>query len=93
MDNTIIQPPPFMKGQEIGTENQEAENKDHVLDTLGLDSETQKHIQEMLQDAETQGYLRGRNEKIEATQHFDSNPELEPHPIGIPLYNRRSIWD
>lgn len=89
MENTIIQPPPFNKIQEQDNETQEPLR----LDTMGLDEETQKHIQELILNAETKGYLRGRNENIEATQHFDNDPELEPRPTGIPLYNRRSVWD
>lgn len=89
MENTIIQPPPFNKIQEQDNETQEPLR----LEAMGLDEKTKKHIQELILNAETKGYLRGRNENIEATQHFDPDLELEPHPTGIPLYNRRSVWD
>ena len=90
---TNITPPPFNPKQDVEVENPSQKSETNDLDALGLDAQTQSKIAEMLKDAETQGYLRGRNEKIEATQHFDQNPELEPHPVGIPLYNRHSIWD
>lgn len=50
---------------------------------------------EDLRNAEAQGYLRGRNEKIEATQHFDTTPpdETPPAPMPFPAYRRRSVWD
>ncbi len=48
---------------------------------------------EDVSNAETQGYLRGRNEKIEATQHFDTQPDEAPRPAQFPTYNRRSIWE
>ena len=90
---TNINPPPFNPKQDEEVQNLTQESKTNKLDEMGFDAETQSKIAEMLQDAETKGYLRGRNEKIEATQHFDPNPELEPQNVGIPLYNRRSVWD
>ena len=67
------------------------------LTRLGLDDEMLLRVQEMLRDAEAEGYLRGRNEKIEATQHFDvlsePEPSSSPSPTGIPEYRRTSIWD
>ena len=56
----------------------------------------QNHIQDLLADADAQGYLRGRNEQIEATSHFDDMPDDQgtlPPGQSIPVYNRRSIWD
>ncbi len=52
------------------------------------------HIQDLLAQADAEGYLRGRNEVIEATQHFDtSDDDCELPPLPIPHYNRRTIWD
>ena len=93
MENNHIEPPPFKKSQEPKTVNQEPSSETNGLDALGLEAEKKKQIEEMLQNAEMQGYLRGRNEKIEATQHFENDPELDLQPTGFPVYNRRSIWD
>lgn len=103
MENTHIEPPPFKLPEqhvaESQIENSEVQAQDVAapvpaeLAALGLDSEVSSQIGEMLRNAEAQGYLRGRNEKIEVTQHFDPDPELDPQPTGIPLYNRRSVWD
>lgn len=52
------------------------------------------HIQDLLAQADAEGYLRGRNEVIEATQHFDtSDDDCELFPLSIPRYCRSSIWD
>ena len=48
-----------------------------------------------VQNADAAGYLRGRNEKIEAVlqPEPDQEPE-EPEPMpSFPRYCRRSIWD
>lgn len=48
-----------------------------------------------VQDADTTGYLRGRNEKIEAVMHpqpQDRDAETMSAPV-FPRYCRRSIWD
>ena len=48
-----------------------------------------------VQNADAAGYLRGRNEKIEAVlqPEPDHEPE-EPQPLpSFPRYCRRSIWD
>lgn len=46
---------------------------------------------EDLKNAETQGYLRGRNEVIAAA----STPpdDKSPRPLNFPIYNKRSFWD
>ena len=50
--------------------------------------------QELIAQAETQGYIRGRNEQIEATQHFDDTaPGCDISPSSMPHYGRCSIWD
>lgn len=52
------------------------------------------HIQDLLAQADAEGYLRGRNEVIEATQHFDAPDDSElTLAVPIPRYNRSSIWD
>lgn len=52
------------------------------------------HIQELIAQAETQGYIRGRNEQIDATQHFDDTaPGCGISPSSMPHYGRCSIWD
>ena len=46
-----------------------------------------------VQNADAAGYLRGRNEKIEAVLHpqpQDEEPQAQP---VFPRYCRRSIWD
>ncbi len=44
-------------------------------------------------NADAAGYLRGRNEKIEAVIHPEPDDEpAQPHPV-FPRYCRRSIWD
>ena len=47
-----------------------------------------------VQNADAAGYLRGRNEKIEAVLHPqpDSPDESESIPV-FPRYCRRSVWD
>jgi len=47
-----------------------------------------------VQNADAAGYLRGRNEKIEAVLHPEpqGNDEGQTTPV-FPRYQRRSIWD
>jgi hypothetical protein len=48
-----------------------------------------------VQNADATGYLRGRNEKIEAVMHPQPQDEDDEHnatPV-FPRYCRRSIWD
>lgn len=59
----------------------------------GLDAATAQRIADLLADAEARGYLRGRNEKIEATQHFTPAADAEANPERMPVYAHRSIWD
>ena len=63
------------------------------LAALGLDDEVAQRVQDMIDNAEAQGYLRGRNEKIESTQHFDVPPEAELRPAPGLVVNHRSVWD
>lgn len=52
------------------------------------------HIQDLLAQAEAEGYLRGRNEVIESTQHFDNpDDDCQLAQAPIPHYNRCTIWD
>ena len=47
-----------------------------------------------VQNADAAGYLRGRNEKIEAVMHPQSEDEDEPQSTPVfPRYCRRSIWE
>ena len=49
-----------------------------------------------VQTADAAGYLRGRNEKIEAVLHPQPEEEENNDPgmsINFPRYCRRSIWD
>ena len=60
-----------------------------LLSTLaqGVTHDTDVH------NADATGYLRGRNEKIEAVLHPQPEEEQEtPEPV-FPHYSRRSIWD
>ena len=46
-----------------------------------------------VQNADAAGYLRGRNEKIEAVLHPQPDDD-DPQPTPVfPRYCRRSIWD
>ena len=49
---------------------------------------------EDVENADATGYLRGRNEKIEAVLHPqpDAGDESQTTPV-FPRYNRRSVWD
>ena len=46
---------------------------------------------EDLKNAETQGYLRGRNEVIAAAS--SSPDDKSPRPLNFPIYTKRSFWD
>ncbi len=63
------------------------------IDELGLDDATLDRVKELLNDAEAEGYLRGRNEKISTTQHFRPLDEAEPQAASFPHYNRPSVWE
>ena len=47
---------------------------------------------EDVKHAETEGYLRGRNEKIAATTGV-TEEDAEVKPATFPRYHRRSVWD
>ena len=46
-----------------------------------------------VQNADAAGYLRGRNEKIEAVLHPEPEEESPQSTPVFPRYCRRSIWD
>lgn len=71
-----------------GLEN-EAVTSD-LLDTLARGVTHDNDVQ----NADATGYLRGRNEKIEAVLHPqpEENEETDATPV-FPKYCRRSIWD
>lgn len=47
---------------------------------------------EDVKNAETEGYLRGRNEKIAATTGV-TEEDAKVKPATFPRYHRRSVWD
>ena len=75
---------------------------EQAIDRLGLDRDVairvMEIIDEQVKNADTAGYRRGRNEKIELlTRPLDPVTEAElesdatsPH---FPRYTRRSVWD
>jgi hypothetical protein len=46
---------------------------------------------EDMKNAEAAGYLRGRNEVIEAASKL--NDDQHPNPVNFPIYRKRSFWD
>lgn len=46
---------------------------------------------EDMKNAEAAGYLRGRNEVIEAASKL--NDDQQPKPVNFPIYRKRSFWD
>ncbi len=60
--------------------------------TVSLLSHAVNHDEEV-KNAEAEGYLRGRNEKIEqATQPMPIEQEATA-PATFPRYRKRSVWD
>lgn len=51
------------------------------------------NMEEEVKNAETQGYLRSRNEQIELMTHPRDDDEPEHAPATFPRYHRRSIWE
>jgi hypothetical protein len=47
---------------------------------------------EDLKNADSAGYIRGRNEKIDVINRFDSD-EPSTTGAGFPRYNKKSFWD
>jgi len=75
---------------------------EQAIGRLGLDrdvaSRVMEIIDEQVKNADTAGYRRGRNEKIELlTRPLDpvTEAELESDPTAphFPRYTRRSVWD
>lgn len=54
-----------------------------IVNALGHDED--------IKNAEAAGYLRGRNEVIEAAGKLDD--DKEPAPVNFPIYRKRSFWD
>jgi len=49
---------------------------------------------EDVKNAESEGYLRGRNEKIKVENHFEKYAEERAYADSVmPRFARRSIWD
>jgi len=44
-----------------------------------------------VKNAEAAGYLRGRNEAIDAATGL--NDDQQPAPVNFPVYRKRSFWD
>lgn len=93
-------PPPFNPSERDAATSalaepseQAAEPSSDSLESMALDADTARRIADLIADAEARGYLRGRNEQIEATQHFDADPDLQPESTGLPRYCHRSVWD
>ena len=86
-------PPPFNPSERDAATSALAEPSSDSLESMALDADTARRIAELIADAEAKGYLRGRNEQIEATQHFDADPDLQPESTGLPRYCHRSVWD
>lgn len=72
-----------------------------MLDRMGAASVTTEDVEflakafscdEDLKNADAAGYLRGRNENIEATHNFP-NSDGQTSEATFPRYARRSIWD
>lgn len=51
------------------------------------------HIHDLIADARAQGYLQGRNEQIEAIQHFTPPDDFRATPVDLPRRCQCSIWD
>ena len=60
--------------------------------TVSILSHAVNHDEEM-KNAETEGYLRGRNEKIDNATRPSPIEEPAHEPATFPRYNRRSVWD
>ena len=83
LHSEVTTPPPF---------NPPADSD--AVAALGLSEEQTAAVRELLLNADAQGYLRGRNEHIEATTVGDLAPESETEREPVfPIYNRRSVWD
>ena len=60
--------------------------------TVSILSHAVNHDEEV-KNAETEGYLRGRNEKIDNATRPVPIEEPAHEPATFPRYNRRSVWD
>lgn len=91
------QPPPATNGAspaDCRTEQPVALAVDPELAMKQLPEALAAHIQDIIAQAEANGYLRGRNEQIQAQQHFD-NPDADCviSRAVMPRYRRPSVWD
>ncbi|MBQ0120890.1 MAG: hypothetical protein KBT13_07200 [Bacteroidales bacterium] len=74
-----------------------------VLQSLNVAAPTDEAVQmldlalrhdEDVKNADAQGYLRGRNENIDASIHPEQHQEdTEAAQRTFPRYTRRSVWD
>lgn len=60
--------------------------------TMGILRHAVNHDEEV-KNAETEGYLRGRNEKIDLATRPEAVEEPAAEPATFPRYHRRSVWD
>lgn len=60
--------------------------------TMGILRHAVNHDEEV-RNAETEGYLRGRNEKIDLATRPEPMEEPAAEPATFPRYHRRSVWD
>lgn len=60
--------------------------------TVSILSHAVNHDEEA-KNAEAEGYLRGRNEKIEQVTQPASVEEAHTEPATFPRYRKRSVWD
>ena len=94
LQGTNLPPPPHPLPHEPAPVVASSLPEDPVEAMRQLPPTLAAHIQDLLAQADAEGYLRGRNEVIEATQHFDApDDDCELPPLPIPHYNRRTIWD
>ncbi len=96
-------PTPAQKIQTLGLDQENADRLSRLTEGLDAESTSDELLNTLargithdsdVQNADAAGYLRGRNEKIEAVLHpqADDGDEMQSTPV-FPQYRRRSIWD
>ncbi len=90
-----VQPEPASAGNpvESAASSASSDATSHAVAALGITGDVAERIEELLRNAEAEGYLRGRNAQIEATQHFEPDPDLDPAPASLPHYHASTLWD
>ena len=86
----------------LGLEEPIADQLTHLTEGIDSDAMTSDLLATLarglthdndVQNADAAGYLRGRNENIEAVLHPQPVEETPPATPVFPRYCRRSIWD